>query len=83
MKIQNMQVAMIDYTEFWGDENSLDSDWSKANKLATFHHKEACEFIFYIGTNAIEAYKEHFSAKFIEACQLAEAANYKYICFYS
>ncbi len=48
--IKDMNICQTNFDN-WGDENSPTSNWSLANKYATYSHKEDCEFIFYIGTH--------------------------------
>lgn len=87
--IERMDIAEIEYT-YWGDETDTFSDWSLMNKHATFSHKDACEFIFWIGdpsdneckTNRLEELKQlEFSSHFLIACYEAQKLGYRYLCF--
>lgn len=83
--IDNMMVAMVDYTDEWGDENDPASDWSQIQHYCCFSHKEACEFILHLGDDdeTIKAYEVVLSEAMVEYCRQAQAQGYKYICFYS
>lgn len=77
MKYEDMKVCNHAY-------NFNESDLILASDNATFTHKEACEYIFYIGSvEAIEdLYSKNFSNTFLLHCTSAKSTVYKYICFY-
>jgi len=67
-----------------------DTDWRLSLEHATFIHKEACEFIFYVGVDKdsydamIKKYAElGFSEDFIKACKKAYTLHYNYTCLYA
>lgn len=86
--ITDMQVANIDYSDVFqlqGEDEG--SDWALLNAHATFSHKEACEFILYVGSEpeTLVELLEHFgySKVLIDYCKAAQSLGFKYVCFYA
>jgi len=69
----------------WGEEEDNTSDWNIIQTICCFSHKEACEFILFVGDDThIDYYKNAgLSDLFLDACNEAQKEGYKYICFYS
>lgn len=69
--------------EFEGYHNES-RDWQLSLKYATFSHKEACEFIFYIGNkNSLSTLEANgFSKQFLEVCREVKQKGFKYILMY-
>lgn len=88
--ISSMKVCQIDWTEYFNEEDKLAGDWALCNKYATFSHKDACEFIFWIGSDRaarLNRYSElaalGFSLNFLTAVKAAQARNFVYLTFYA
>lgn len=98
--MENMKVAQCELPlENWGDESDPTSNWSLLNKYAAFSHREACEFILYVGSDEyigsaredvatdsehIQMYEEMgFTKEVLGPCRNARKQGYKYICFWS
>lgn len=85
LKITDMRVGQFNLLEFEREGR----DWQLAHEHATFSHREACEFIFYLGADLIKhlrtmaEYKElGFSRNFLSACAEAYEKGFTYVCFY-
>lgn len=91
----DMKVYAVGYNGHWengspdGDPHHKDSDWSKIQEVCCFSHKDACEFIVYLGEDpqsikwSLEAFnKKGLSEEFVLKCIEAIQNGYRYICFY-
>jgi len=85
--IRDMKVANIDYSDVFqlqGEESG--SDWALLNAHANFSHKEACEFIVYIGDgcDSLAIIEEvGYSDIFQKYCLEARELGFMYVCFYA
>jgi len=86
-RLEDMKMAefYIEPGEWGEEEEDNTSDWNIIQTLCCFSHKEACEFILFVGDrDHIRDYVEAgLSDSFITLCKEAQAEGYKYICFYS
>lgn len=87
--MEDMTVAQVDYDN-WGEESDPESDWNLIQAMCCFSHRDACEFIVYIGDGGdgsidriAELKEAGLSEEFMEECQAAKEAGFKYICFYA
>ena len=78
--MKNMKVAEVEF-DFKGESK----DWKLCNRHASFSHKEASEFIFYVGEpQSMQAYKDHgFSERFLKVLRSARRNKFKYVCVYA
>lgn len=84
--MKNMKVAMVELNETdWGDESDPTSNWSLFNMHASFSHRDACEFILYIGEWHIPLIWSELGFTLEILTLMIEAKNkgYNYICFYN
>lgn len=81
---EDMKTAIYQYSN-WGDEENPASDWCLLNAHASFSHREACEFILYVGcSDSLDALIDlKYSDLLINLAHLAYAEGYKYLCLYS
>ena len=80
-------VTEFDFTDEAGNESK---DWHLALDHHCFAHKEACEFIFWLGDGSelqeerLESFKElGFSEDFLAEVHKALASDFKYICLFA
>lgn len=74
-------MCSVEYDN-WGDESNPKSDWYLMNKHATFAHRNACEFIFYIHDQLPDFFAD-MSDTFKKYYLEAKESGYKYILFYA
>ena len=83
--MEDMKVLMhYPDEDDWGDEQSEESNWWLATQHSTFSHRDACEFIFYVGDAFhLTRYSDlGFNEAFLSPMRQAREMQYKYICFY-
>lgn len=78
--MQNANIA-----EFEFDYSKNQADWNLSVKHATFSHREACEFIFWIGDDdSIQDWtKKGFSKTFLKVCNEAKAKGFRYLMLFA
>lgn len=88
--MENMEVGAVEFANGFTSPEGESKDWHLANLHATFSHKEACEFIFWVGSDEesrqrrLEELKElGFSSDFLGEIEAAQKLDFKYLCFYA
>jgi hypothetical protein len=89
MTNRDMRVLQVEFD--FGDLDKPISDWRLSLEYATFTHKEACEFIFFVGSEEKDTHEflmrdyeaKGFSQEFLAECRKAWNWGYKYICLYA
>jgi hypothetical protein len=89
--MEDMKVGQVNFDHgFTSDTEGETEDWRLANLHATFSHKEACEFIFWVGNTPEDREKVKgtykvlgFSEEFLTEIALAQTLDFTYLCFYA
>lgn len=88
INLEDMRIAQVEFDFADGIPGKTqygNKDWDLAQEHATFSHKDACEFMFYIADEeSIDNLKsEGFSEELVKVCDHARKSGYNYICLYS
>ncbi len=90
LEITNMDIGQVEYEGF-ADGKDGSHDWELALIHATYRHKDACEFIFYLGSEGENTYLEYFekykalgfSSTFLDYIAEAQLLKFNYLNFYA